>query len=56
MNLEHYIEELKMLVNVDCGTQTPDGVTTVAGIMASVEPGWKSPLWPRRGGYEKWAA
>jgi glutamate carboxypeptidase len=33
MNLDHYIEELKTLVNVDCGTQTLAGVATVAGIM-----------------------
>lgn len=33
MNLEHYIDELKTLVNVDCGTKTLDGVATVAGIM-----------------------
>ena len=33
MNLDHYIEELKTLVNVDCGTQTIDGVAAVAGIM-----------------------
>jgi hypothetical protein len=25
MNLDHYIEELKTLVNVDCGTQTLAG-------------------------------
>ncbi|VFS16893.1 peptidase M20 [Enterobacter cancerogenus] len=32
MNLDQYIEELKTLVNVDCGTQTVAGVATVAGI------------------------
>jgi len=41
MNLDHYIEELKTLVNVDCGTQTIAGVTTVAGIMQT--------LWQREG-------
>ena len=25
MNLDHYIEELKTLVNVDCGTRTVEG-------------------------------
>lgn len=30
MNLEHYIEELETLVNVDCGTQAPEGVNIVA--------------------------
>ena len=41
MNLDHYIEELKTLVNVDCGTQTIDGVAAVAGIMQQ--------LWQREG-------
>lgn len=41
MNLDHYIEELKTLVNVDCGTQTTTGVATVAGIMQT--------LWQREG-------
>ncbi|MEZ6876532.1 M20 family metallopeptidase [Enterobacter sp. KBR-315C3_2022] len=41
MNLDHYIEELKTLVNVDCGTQTTDGVATVAGIIEA--------LWQREG-------
>ncbi|VTP65027.1 Uncharacterised protein [Leclercia adecarboxylata] len=41
MNLDHYIEELKTLVNVDCGTQTIAGVATVAGIMQT--------LWQREG-------
>lgn len=41
MNLDHYIEELKTLVNVDCGTQTIAGVATVAGIMQA--------LWQREG-------
>ncbi|WP_449556725.1 M20 family metallopeptidase [Huaxiibacter chinensis] len=42
MNLDHYIEELKTLVNVDCGTQTLEGVATVAGIMESLwqQEGW----------------
>jgi len=41
MNLDHYIEELKTLVNVDCGTQTTAGVATVAGIIEA--------LWQREG-------
>lgn len=41
MNLDHYIEELKTLVNVDSGTQTLEGVATVAGIMQT--------LWQREG-------
>lgn len=41
MDLQRYIEELRSLVNVDCGTQTPEGVARVAGIMAS--------LWQREG-------
>ncbi|PKA28835.1 peptidase M20 [Cedecea lapagei] len=42
MNLDHYINELKTLVNVDCGTQTLAGVATVAGIMESLwqQEGW----------------
>lgn len=30
MNFEHYFRELGSLVNVDCGTDTPDGVRQVA--------------------------
>lgn len=41
MNLDHYIEELKSLVNVDCGTQTIAGVATVAAVMQQ--------LWQREG-------
>lgn len=41
MNLGHYIEELKTLVNVDCGTQTLEGVARVADIIES--------LWQREG-------
>lgn len=41
MNLDQYIEELKTLVNVDCGTQTVAGVATVAGIIEA--------LWQREG-------
>lgn len=41
MNLDRYIEELKSLVNVDCGTQTIAGVAAVAGILES--------LWQREG-------
>ncbi|MDR2264953.1 MAG: M20 family metallopeptidase [Enterobacter asburiae] len=42
MNLDHYIEELKTLVNVDCGTQTLTGVATVAGIIEALwqQEGW----------------
>jgi len=42
MNLDHYIEELKTLVNVDCGTQTLAGVATVAGIIETLwqQEGW----------------
>ncbi|MGL4428134.1 MAG: M20 family metallopeptidase [Silvania sp.] len=42
MNLEHYIDELKMLVNVDCGTKTLDGVARVAGIMQRL---WQAEGW-----------
>ena len=42
MNLDHYIDELKTLVNVDCGTQTLDGVATVAGIMQAL---WRAEGW-----------
>lgn len=42
MNLDHYIEELKTLVDVDCGTQTLTGVATVAGIIEALwqQEGW----------------
>ncbi|MFX4314923.1 M20 family metallopeptidase, partial [Enterobacter sp. 63] len=42
MNLDHYIEELKTLVNVDCGTQTLAVVATVAGIIEALwqQEGW----------------
>lgn len=42
MNIKHYIEELKTLVNVDCGTQTIEGVTTVAGIIEAL---WQHEGW-----------
>lgn len=42
MNLEHYIEELKTLVNVDCGTRTLSGVATVAGIIETL---WQHEGW-----------
>lgn len=32
-NLDQYLEELKPLINVDCGTWTPAGVSKVADIM-----------------------
>lgn len=41
MNIDRYIEELKTLVNIDCGTRTPEGVAAVANIMQS--------LWQREG-------
>ncbi|MGI9274688.1 MAG: M20 family metallopeptidase [Endozoicomonas sp.] len=34
-NLEQYLEELKSLVNVDCGTYTPVGVAKIADIMTT---------------------
>jgi Acetylornithine deacetylase/Succinyl-diaminopimelate desuccinylase and related deacylases len=42
MKLEQYIEELSTLVNVDCGTQTREGVAEVAGIMQKLwqQEGW----------------
>lgn len=42
MDLNHYFAELRQLVNVDCGTQTIEGVARVAGIMADLwrEQGW----------------
>ncbi|MBB1200236.1 M20 family peptidase [Enterobacteriaceae bacterium 89] len=42
MKLEQYIEELSTLVNVDCGTQTREGVAKVAGIMQQLwqQEGW----------------
>lgn len=42
MNLERYIEELKSLVNVDCGTATLSGVATVAGVMETL---WQKEGW-----------
>lgn len=42
MNLDHYIEELKTLVNVDCGTQTIDGVAAVADVMQNL---WQAEGW-----------
>lgn len=42
MNLDHYIDKLKTLVNVDCGTQTLDGVATVAGIIEAL---WRQEGW-----------
>ena len=42
-NTEAYLEELKQLVNVDCGTNTPEGVAKIAGIMTEKYEsiGWK---------------
>jgi len=42
MQLENYIEELRLLVNVDCGTQTHAGVAKVAGIMRQL---WQNEGW-----------
>ena len=32
-DLEQYLSELKTLINIDCGTYTPEGVTKVADLM-----------------------
>lgn len=42
MELEKYIEELRTLVDVDCGTQTHEGVAKVAAIMQTLwqQEGW----------------
>ncbi|POT56322.1 peptidase M20 [Citrobacter amalonaticus] len=42
MNLERYIEELETLVNVDCGTQTLEGVALVAERLQTLwlQEGW----------------
>ncbi|WP_039054773.1 M20 family metallopeptidase [Enterobacter sp. Bisph1] len=45
MNLDHYIEELKSLVNVDCGTHTLEGVATVAGTIRAL---WQAEGWHTR--------
>ncbi|CNK52534.1 M20 family metallopeptidase [Yersinia frederiksenii] len=44
MNIERYIEELATLVNVDCGTQTLEGVKTVAERMQALwtQEGWNT--------------
>jgi len=36
MNIDHYIEELKTLVNIDCGTGTITGVAKVAEVIESL--------------------
>ncbi|SFC29807.1 M20 family metallopeptidase [Pragia fontium] len=33
MQLEQYLDELRPLVNIDCGTQTTEGVAVIAGMM-----------------------
>lgn len=33
--LESYLEQLKQLVNVDCGTNTPAGVAKIADLMTA---------------------
>jgi glutamate carboxypeptidase len=42
MELEKYIEELRSLVNIDCGTQTREGLAEVAEIMCKFwqQEGW----------------
>ncbi|MBJ3814415.1 M20 family metallopeptidase [Shimwellia pseudoproteus] len=42
MNLDNYFAELRQLVNIDCGTQTTQGVAQVAGIMADL---WRGEGW-----------
>lgn len=42
MELERYIEELRSLVDVDCGTQTHEGVAQVAGVIREL---WKQEGW-----------
>lgn len=42
MDLNQYIEELKTLVNVDCGTRTLEGVATVADRMQAL---WDAEGW-----------
>lgn len=42
MQLDKYIEELGQLVNVDCGTQTHEGVAKVASIMRQL---WQNEGW-----------
>ncbi|HAD40041.1 MAG TPA: peptidase M20, partial [Plesiomonas shigelloides] len=34
MQLNTYLEELKPLINIDCGTSTVEGVAAVAEMMA----------------------
>lgn len=42
MELEKYIDELRTLVNVDCGTHTPAGVAEVGQVMEQL---WKAEGW-----------
>ena len=35
---EGYVEALREMVNVDCGSYTPDGVNRVADLVAVVHP------------------
>jgi glutamate carboxypeptidase len=42
MDLEHYFAELGRLVNVDCGTRTPEGVAQVADVLAGL---WRNEGW-----------
>ena len=49
---DRYLEDLRTLVNVDCGTFLPDGVNTVADLMAErfTEQGWTLERIPHRPG------
>ncbi|NDJ56975.1 M20 family metallopeptidase [Enterobacteriaceae bacterium 4M9] len=42
MNLDNYFAELAQLVNVDCGTHTPQGVAQVAEIVSGF---WRAECW-----------
>ncbi|GKX57039.1 peptidase M20 [Leminorella grimontii] len=46
MQLENYLDELRPLVNVDCGTQTVEGVAVIADIMAKKykDMGWHAEI------------
>lgn len=42
IQLEQYLDELRSVVNVDCGTQTRDGVARVADVFTGLyrDAGW----------------
>lgn len=46
MQLDQYIEELRPLINVDCGTNTPEGVNQIAKLMQKKyqDLGWHTEL------------